>query len=99
MVKQLTPYMSEFRRQGIEEGREIGREQGLEQGLEQGIEQGIEQGRPQGHAEAILRVLDKRGVAVDDGSRQRITSCTDLDTLGTWLDRSLTAAQVSELFA
>ena len=56
---------------------------------------GIEQGR----AEDILRILDKRGIAVDDTSREQIVSCDDLDTLGTWLDRSLTATQVSDLFA
>jgi hypothetical protein len=71
MRKQLTPYVSEFRRRGIEEGR----------------------------AEDILRILDKRGIAVDDTSRERVLSCTDLDTLDAWLDRSLTAAQVSDLFA
>ena len=32
-------------------------------------------------------------------SREQIVSCTDLDTLTAWLDRSLTAAQVSDLFA
>jgi hypothetical protein len=79
MAKQLIPYVSEFRRQGIEEGRV--------------------EGRAAGRAEDILRILDKRGVEVDDDSRERIASCADLDTLTTWLDRSLTAAQVGDLFA
>ena len=61
--------------------------------------QGREEGRAQGEAAAVLRVLAKRGIAVDDKSRERIESCTDLDLLGTWLDRSLTAEQVDELFA
>jgi hypothetical protein len=46
-----------------------------------------------------LRILARRGIAVDDASSERIIWCTDLDTLGAWLDRSLTAAQVSDLFA
>jgi hypothetical protein len=83
MVKQLTPYVSEFRRQGIEEGRAQGRAQG----------------EAAGQARAILQVLNKRGIAVDDDSREQIVSCTDLDTLTAWLDRSLTAALVSDLFA
>jgi hypothetical protein len=87
MIKQLTPYMSEFRRQGIEEG--------LAEGLAEGRAQGLAEGR----TEAILQVLDKRGIAVDDESRERIVSCTDLDILGAWLDRSFTATQVSDLFA
>ena len=82
MTKQLIPYVSEFRRQGIEEGRAVGRAVGL----------------AEGRARAILQVLDKRGIAVDDDARQQIVSCTDLDTLTAWLDRSLAAAQVSDLF-
>jgi hypothetical protein len=87
MTKQLTPYVSEFRRQGIEEGRAVG------------LEEGLAEGRAKSRAEDILRILDKRGIAVDDDSRDQIVSCTDLDTLGAWLDRSLTATQVSDLFA
>jgi hypothetical protein len=83
MTKRLTPYVSEFRRQGIEEG----------------LAEGLAEGRAQGHARALLQVLDKRGIAVDDDARERIVSCADLDTLTAWLDRSLTAAQVSDLFA
>jgi hypothetical protein len=79
MRKQLIPYKSEFRREGIEEGRA--------------------QGEAAGRADAILQILGKRGIAVDDASRERIVSCADLDILGDWLDRSLTAAQVSDLFA
>jgi len=87
MRKQLIPYVSEFRRQGIEEGRAVG------------IEEGRAQGEAAGRADAILQVLDKRGIAVDEDSRERIVSCADLDILGDWLDRSLTATQVSDLFA
>ena len=65
----------------------------------QGREEGREEGRAQGEAAAVLRILGKRGVVVDGTSRERIESCTDLDLLGTWLDRSLTAQQVDELFA
>lgn len=83
MTKQLIPYVSEFRRQGIEEGRAEGRAQG----------------EAAGQARAILQILDKRGIAVDDDSREQIASCADLDTLAAWLDRALTAAQVSDLFA
>ncbi|HEY1823608.1 MAG TPA: hypothetical protein VGG83_27085 [Trebonia sp.] len=91
MTKQLIPYVSEFRRQGIEEGRAEGRAEGRVEGRAQG--------EAAGQARAILQILDKRGVAVDDKSRERIASCADLDILGTWLDRSLAVAQVGDLFA
>jgi hypothetical protein len=90
MTKQLIPYVSEFRRQGIEEGRAVG--------LAEGQAQGQAQGRAEGQARAILQVLDKRGIVVDDDARQQIVSCTDLDTLTAWLDRALTAALVGDLF-
>jgi hypothetical protein len=91
MTKQLIPYVSEFRRQGIEEGRA--------EGIEAGRAEGRAQGEAAGQARAILQILDKRGIAVDDDSREQIVSCTDLDTLGNWLDRSIAATQVSDLFA
>ncbi|WP_405506451.1 hypothetical protein [Streptomyces purpurascens] len=47
----------------------------------------------------ILRVLEKRGIDIPETARERITSCTDLDTLTLWFDRSLTATAAEELFA
>ncbi|MEU6141329.1 hypothetical protein ABZ848_13290 [Streptomyces sp. NPDC047081] len=46
----------------------------------------------------ILRALEKRGIAVPEETRERVTSCTDLDTLTAWFDRSLTAATAEDLF-
>ncbi|HEX3964302.1 MAG TPA: hypothetical protein VHZ03_47920 [Trebonia sp.] len=76
------PYVSELRSKGREEGRQEGRQEG----------------RAQGQAQSILQVLDRRGIAVDDGSRERIESCIDADTLSTWLDRALTATKATDLF-
>ncbi len=61
--------------------------------------QGREEGRAEGLAVAILKVLDRRGVEVDDDSRQRIASCTETDVLDTWLDHSFVVAKASDLFA
>jgi hypothetical protein len=57
------------------------------------------EGEAKGRAEDILRVLDLRGIDVPEAARERITSCTDLDTLGAWFDRAVTAADTEELFA
>lgn len=57
------------------------------------------QGRAEGLAAGIFKVLDRRGIKVDDGSRERIESCTDSDTLEAWLDQSFVVANVSDLFA
>lgn len=61
--------------------------------------EGKEEGKAEGKAEAILHILGVRGVEASDSVRERITGCTDLDVLGTWLDRSLSVAHADELFA
>lgn len=48
-------------------------------------------GRAEGTAQAILSILDKRGVHIPDATRKYIVNCLDGITLDAWLDRSLTA--------
>jgi hypothetical protein len=57
------------------------------------------EGEAKGEAKAILRVLARRGIEVPEEARDRISRCTDGKTLDAWLDRSLTATAVDELFA
>jgi hypothetical protein len=64
----------------------------------QGREEGREEGRAAGRAEDILLILEKRKIEVDDDSRRRIKSCTDMKTLEGWLGRSLTASKAGDLF-
>jgi predicted transposase YdaD len=84
-----------------EELIERGRQQGLAQGLEQGREEGREEGRQLGltraRAEDVLRILAARGVHIDEVARQRILTCSDVDTLDRWFDRSLNATTLSEV--
>ncbi|ROO88289.1 hypothetical protein EDD29_5952 [Actinocorallia herbida] len=54
--------------------------------------------RQRTEAEAIFTVLAKRGVPVDDAARERILGCTDLERLHHWLDESVTATSVGEVF-
>ncbi|MFD9936121.1 hypothetical protein ACFWZ6_23670 [Streptomyces massasporeus] len=61
--------------------------------------EGKAEGIAEGKAGAILRVLEKRGIPVPEAVRDRITTCTDLDTLTLWFDRSLTATTAEDLFA
>ena len=81
------PYVSSLRSQGRAEGRA------------EGLEEGRAEGRAQSRAADILRILDRRGIAVDSDARQRIESCGDLEALGSWLDRSITAEKASDLFS
>jgi hypothetical protein len=59
------------------------------------IEQGRQQGGIRMRAEDILRILVARGVPVDERTRQRTLTCTDLDTLNRWLDKSVNATTLS----
>ncbi|MGR3934023.1 hypothetical protein [Streptomyces sp. BRA346] len=55
--------------------------------------------RIESRAEDILRVLGQRELNVTAETRKRIEECRDLDVLGTWLDRAVTASRTEELFA
>jgi hypothetical protein len=57
------------------------------------------EGRAEGEAQAILTVLEARGIAVSNAERERILASTDLDVLERWLRKALTAASTDELFA
>ncbi|WP_446045489.1 hypothetical protein [Streptomyces olivaceus] len=62
------------------------------------VEESWLEGRAKGRAEDILRILEVRGIEISDPVRERVIECTDLDVLGTWFDRSLSAARAEELF-
>lgn len=48
---------------------------------------------------AIFTVLSARGIAVAEGTRQKISQCSDSEQLDIWLQRATTAESVDELFA
>ena len=87
-------YQSEFARQYVAQGREEGREEGREAGLQEGLQKGLKEGE----VNALLEVLDARGLAVDDRSREQIVGCTDSAQLKVWLRRAVTVSSVHELF-
>jgi hypothetical protein len=50
-------------------------------------------------ADAVLVVLDVRGIAVTAEARTRFAGCFDADQLSTWLRRAVVADRIDELFA
>src|SRR3954467_1054384 len=56
------------------------------------------EGRTEGEAKGIPSVLEVRGIPVTDSVRERITSCTGLDRMDTWLERSRTVERAEDLF-
>ncbi|MBM9504643.1 hypothetical protein [Actinacidiphila acididurans] len=55
--------------------------------------------RAEDRAEALLDALAVRGVEVPEEVRQRVESCTDLDTLKRWFVRAITVEKAEDLFA
>ncbi len=51
-----------------------------------------------GMAKAVLIILDARDVQVSSEVRRRILACRDHKTLETWIERSIVATSVDELF-
>lgn len=77
--------------------REQGHKQGRLEGKLEGKAEGLAEGEAKGLAKALLRLLDSRGVHVDDTSRQRIQACTDVTTLERWLERALNTTHLSDV--
>lgn len=55
-------------------------------------------GRVLGRADALLDLLDARGIAVAAEDRARVLGCTDEATLVRWFHRAVTAASVEAVF-
>ncbi len=60
---------------------------------------GKAEGKAEGEAQAILAVLATRGIEVTPDQESRIKGCTDLDQLGNWLRRAVTAESADYVFA
>jgi hypothetical protein len=63
------------------------------------IRQREAEGEARGQAAAILKVLEARGVAVNEAQRQEILCCHDLDRLDQWLSRAIQAASADEVLS
>ncbi|MEU6482808.1 hypothetical protein [Streptomyces sp. NPDC046887] len=64
---------------------------------EEGREQGREEGHHRGLAQALLLVLEGRGIAVSEQQRERITACEDSEQLNQWTRRAITAESTAEV--
>ena len=63
------------------------------------VERIQDESKAEGIAEALIRVLDARGLAPTDEQRQRVASCADPAQLDRWVDRAATAVTAAEVFA
>ncbi|MFF4159430.1 hypothetical protein [Streptomyces sp. NPDC001678] len=66
--------------------------------IEETFLEGKAEGRAEERAQQVLRVLEKRGIAVPPVTQERIASCADLHALARWVDRAFIVSEVDELF-
>jgi hypothetical protein len=71
---------------------------GIEQGREQGLEQGLEQGAANAKAQAVLKVMDARGLAPAPEERAKVVATVGITQLDLWFDRALTANTAADVF-
>jgi hypothetical protein len=69
-----------------------GQAEGKAEGKAKGKAEGEAKGKAKGKAESILAVLAAREIPVSDPIRERILSCTDIDTLDVWIKRAVVAS-------
>jgi hypothetical protein len=69
---------------------------GYEDGLADGEARGKAEGEARGEAQALLAVLDARGLAMDDNTRATILACTDTTRLHRWIKRAVTAPTAAD---
>jgi len=57
------------------------------------------EGEAKGEAKAVLAVLATRGIDVPEDVRVRISECSDIEQLESWVVRAVTVDSVDDLFA
>jgi hypothetical protein len=65
--------------------------------LQAEAEQAKADGNAEGEARTLLRIIERRGLALTEAQRNQIMACKDIATLDGWTDRVLTVTSVDEL--
>ncbi|HEU4537582.1 MAG TPA: Uma2 family endonuclease [Polyangiaceae bacterium] len=94
-VPAMVEALADERRQGETKGRA----EGKAEGMAEGEVKGIAKGEAKGKAEAVLEVLEARGLSVTAAQRAKVLGCTDLARLAGWLRQAATAEATAALFA
>lgn len=62
-------------------------------------QEGKAEGKAEGKREALLLLLESRGIVLTEGERAKIAECTDGALLDRWIRRALTATTAAEVVA
>jgi hypothetical protein len=94
--------LERLREEAKAEGRALGEAEGRALGEAEGRALGEAEGRAlgeaEGQAEMLLLIAAKRGIAVDDETRDRVLRCTDNATIESWADQVLTGSTAAQIF-
>jgi len=90
LIAKGNPVLAQVRAQDREAGHVEGRAEGRAEGLAEGARQAT--------ANAVLRTLAARNLAIDDAARARILGEPAIATLERWIERSATCTTLRELF-
>jgi hypothetical protein len=79
------------------QGRKKGQAEGEAKGEAKGRIEGEAKGRAEGRQDALLTLLQARGIPASQQDATRIRACSDAATLGRWIERAATASSVREV--
>ena len=94
LLAKRNPVLEAARAQDRAEAKAEGKREGLAEGKREGLVEGIVRGR----AEALIAMLEARGVVLDGIDRERILHEPDRATLDRWIIRAVTCADIAALF-
>lgn len=77
--------------------REEAQAEGWAEGRAEGEAEGEARGEARGKRDALLRLLNRRGIEVTEVQLTQIQSCTELSLLDQWFDQALTATVAEDL--
>jgi hypothetical protein len=66
--------------------------------MAKGMEEGLAEGQALMATEAVLTILQTRGLVPSEAQRGRLLACSDLDTIKGWIAKAVTTPSVDALF-
>lgn len=88
----------DLRKRCEQEGRRKGQAEGLVEGLARGEAEGKAAEALRSRADLLLRLLERRGLEVDEAAVKRIQECRSRARLDQWFDRAIEASRISQVF-
>ena len=70
-----------------------------QEGKEEGHRSGLAEGELKGRRDALLRLLQRAGIALAEEDRDRVQACRDAATLDRWIDNVLVAKTATEVLS